>query len=99
VQQIFPLAALALKDDVQQGRASIEQAEKTGKTQRLALAEPLPVYFLYWTAVADADGSVEFLPDRYGRDVPLVAALNGKPFKQRPDAAQAGATPMDDLSP
>ena len=99
VQEIFPLAALALKDDVQQGKAALEKEEKTGKTQRLALDNPLPVYFLYWTAVADADGRVEFLPDLYGRDAPLIAALDGKGVKQSPDAPRQLAMPMDDLSP
>lgn len=99
VQQIFPLAALALKDDVQEGKAALEKEEKTGKTQRLALDHPLPVYFLYWTAVADADGHVEFLPDLYGRDAPLIAALDGKGVKQRADAPHPLAMPMDDLSP
>ena len=99
VQQIMPLAALALKDDVQQGTAVLEKVEKTGKTQRVALDNPLPVYFLYWTAVADADGSVEFLPDLYGRDAPLIAALDGKGAKQRQDAPHQLAMPMDELSP
>lgn len=111
VQQIFPLAALALKDDVQQGTAALQKEEKTGKTQRLALDKPLPVYFLYWTAVADADGGVEFLPDIYGRDAPLITALNGKAAAQRLgephqlampsalDMPAAPAMPSDDVSP
>src|SRR5579864_4551039 len=49
VQQIFPLASLALKDDPEQGQPMLRQAVKTGKTQRIALASPLPVYFQYWT--------------------------------------------------
>jgi L,D-transpeptidase YcbB len=99
VQQIFPLAALALKDDVQQGTATLQKEQKSGKTQRLALDKPLPVYFLYWTAVADADGNVEFLPDLYGRDAPLIAALDGKGVKQRLNAPRQLAMPSDDLSP
>ena len=81
VQQIFPLASLALKDDPEQGQAMLRQEVKTGKTQRIALASPLPVYFQYWTAVADADGSVEFRPDHYGRDGILIEALAGKRVK------------------
>lgn len=99
VQQIFPLAALALKDDVQQGTAVLEKEAKTGKTQRVALENPLPVYFLYWTAVADPDGNVQFLPDRYGRDAPLINALNGMPLKLHPVAAHPGAMAMDEPSP
>jgi hypothetical protein len=41
----------------------------------VALDNPVPVYFLYWTAVVDEDGSVDFRPDRYGRDTTLIASL------------------------
>jgi L,D-transpeptidase YcbB len=77
VQEIFPLASLVLTGDPANGLAPLEKDVKTGKTQRVALDRPLPVYFLYWTAVAGADGAVEFRPDLYGRDRPLIDALNG----------------------
>ncbi len=34
---------------------------------------------LYWTARADENGNVEFSPDRYHRDPPLIAALGFHP--------------------
>src|SRR5579864_9457240 len=77
VQQIFPLASLVLKDDADRGMAVLKQAAKSPQTQRLTLDRPLPVYFLYWTAMADNDGSVEFRADRYSRDPPLIAGLAG----------------------
>ena len=74
VQQIFPLASLAMGDDAPAASA-LDAARKTHDTQRLVLDRPLPVYFLYWTAFADADGTMQFRPDLYGRDTPLIAAL------------------------
>jgi murein L,D-transpeptidase YcbB/YkuD len=75
VQQIFPLASLALTDDAAEGMDRLNQVVKSRETQRLALDNPLPVYFLYWTALAGADGKVGFRPDIYGRDAPLIARL------------------------
>ena len=75
VQQIFPLASLALTDDASEGMAMLNQVVKTHETKRVALDKPLPVYFLYWTAMARDDGEVDFRPDRYNRDAPLIAAL------------------------
>lgn len=68
VEQILPLAAQILSQD---GRAEAERiagAIAQGKTLTLPLPRALPVYFLYWTAQADANGEVRFLPDIYGRD-------------------------------
>ena len=36
---------------------------------------PMPVYFLYQTAFAEEDGTVQFRDDIYGRDAQLAAAL------------------------
>jgi murein L,D-transpeptidase YcbB/YkuD len=46
-----------------------------GPTRGLPLAAPMPVYFLYQTVFAQADGTVEFRDDIYGRDARLAAAL------------------------
>src|SRR4029077_2980301 len=75
VQQIFPLASLALTGDAAEGMAMLTKATKSHDTQRLVLESPLPVYFLYWTALAGPDGQVGFRPDIYGRDATLIAAL------------------------
>ncbi|HXI99940.1 MAG TPA: L,D-transpeptidase family protein [Micropepsaceae bacterium] len=105
VQQILPLASLAMTDDSGKGVGKLNQVIKTRQTQRLVLEDPLPVYFLYWTAVTAADGTVGFRTDRYGRDATLIAALTKAPRKlpaetMRP-MPRMDAEPMDpdELSP
>ena len=80
---------------------------KTRQTQRLALDEPLPVYFLYWTVIAGENGSVQFRPDIYERDAPLIAALKSddrgvKAAKMRagePEAEKPAIADDEDPSP
>src|ERR1051326_6992669 len=98
VQQIFPRASLALTDDAMQGMDKLNAAVKTHNTQRIALDTPLPVYFLYWTAIPEANGMVGFRPDRYGRDASLIAAMRGK-HPPRMDSMSATAQPSEELSP
>ena len=78
VEDISTLAALALADDEAAGGDALKAAIATGETQHLAV-DNLPVYLLYWTAVAGDDGLVGFRGDRYGRDPTLIAALRGAP--------------------
>jgi murein L,D-transpeptidase YcbB/YkuD len=75
VQQIFPLAGLVLADDKEAGIDRLKKTIATGRTQHLTLDQPMPLYMVYWTAVAAEDGAVEFRPDPYNRDKPLIAAL------------------------
>ncbi len=85
VEQIAPLASLVLGGEDPDDR--IVEAIATGETQRLELSEPLPVYVLYWTAFADTDGAMEFRPDRYDRDPPLIAKLGAR--AEKPDKSLA----------
>jgi murein L,D-transpeptidase YcbB/YkuD len=78
VQQIRALGSFALTGDPVAGLEKIDAAIESGETQRLALDAPLPVYVLYWTAIANGDGTVDFRPDVYGRDQELLAALAGR---------------------
>ena len=107
VQQIFPLASLALTGDAAGGMERLTKATKSRETQRLVLDSPLPVYFLYWTALAGPDGQVGFRPDIYGRDATLIAALtktkSSVPVREGPMSTAPGvkASPSeaDELSP
>ena len=76
VQEIQPLASYALTGDVNAGLIQIKSLIDAHETKRIALDRKLPVYVLYWTAIADADGNVGFRSDVYGRDAKLLAALS-----------------------
>lgn len=78
VQQIQPLASYALTGDVNAGLTQIKSAIDLHATQHFPLDRTLPVYVLYWTAIADADGITGFRSDVYGRDAKLLAVLAGK---------------------
>ena len=74
MEQILPLASYALAADL----TAIERITQTidqGETRYLPLQRKLPVYFLYWTAFAGADGEVKFIPDIYGRDKRMIPAM------------------------
>ena len=45
----------------------------------IALSRPIPVHVTYFTAVADADGTVWFTGDPYSKDARLATALAGRP--------------------
>jgi murein L,D-transpeptidase YcbB/YkuD len=76
VEQMLPLASLVLSGDAVAGMNQVQEAIGSGETKRLALEQPLPVYLIYWTAVASPDGGVGFRQDLYGRDKPLISALS-----------------------
>jgi L,D-transpeptidase YcbB len=96
VEAIRPLAALALDDGSQDAEEQIAAAIESRDTQRLPLDRPLPVYFLYWTAIAADDATVGFRRDFYARDEPLTAAM-ASPRGEEPELVSA-VTP-DDVTP
>jgi len=78
VEQIQPLASFVMRGDTQAALGEIHEAIATEATQRFSVDKPIPVYVLYWTVIADQDGTVEFRPDVYGRDEKLLARLGGQ---------------------
>jgi murein L,D-transpeptidase YcbB/YkuD len=92
VEKPFELAALALDDPAWSAEA-LHALTATEETKTILLQRPLPVLILYWTAAVADDGRVNFLPDVYGRDPPIISALGrGFAFRRRPvlrDAVQS----------
>lgn len=72
------LAAQLMAGDPQWTLSTIDAAITTDKTQRVMLPHPIPVFMVYRTAWVEADGTVEFRNDIYGRDKRLYDALTGQ---------------------
>lgn len=74
VEQIMPLASYALAAGPE-SMALIQNAIGRGKTSYLPLARKVPVYVLYWTAFPGKEGTIQFVPDLYGRDARMITAM------------------------
>lgn len=75
-----PLAELLLKNDPEwQPEAIAAQLEGTKTVRvRLAEADQVAVYLLYWTAFAGADGSMNFRDDPYSWDKLLAEKIEAR---------------------
>jgi murein L,D-transpeptidase YcbB/YkuD len=58
---------------------TIHQAIATGVTSRRDLPTPVPVFVIYETAFADANGILQFRPDFYGRDARILQQMQRVP--------------------
>jgi len=68
VQNVRDLSTWLLRDTPGWNRQAIESTIQTGNNMEILLAEPVPVYFVYFTAWASEDGVVQFRDDIYERD-------------------------------
>lgn len=76
VQQILPLAEHVLGLSPEELQRLIDR----GRTDGRRLAQPIPVYIQYWTAIPRDDGHVGFREDVYGRDARMIQAMSaGRP--------------------
>jgi murein L,D-transpeptidase YcbB/YkuD len=74
VQHPARLAEVLLGDDGWTA-SRIEAQIASGKQRIVNLDEKIPVHVTYMTAWVDDSGAVQFRPDVYGRDPPLIQAL------------------------
>lgn len=63
--------------------AKIDQVLESKKTTRVDLENPMPIMLLYWTAEADANGTMHFRKDFYDRDEAIIRGLD-EPFRVSP---------------
>src|SRR5690606_19099817 len=69
VQEVFLLVEWIARYEPgweQPGR--VQEVIASGEAHDVKLTKPIPVFFTYLTAWAEADGRAEFRPDIYGRD-------------------------------
>ena len=78
VEQPMELA-LHLIGDQGWTRERIQAVVDARAERTVNLTAPVPVHLLYWTAWADAAGTLNFRRDIYDRDGPLAAALAEPP--------------------
>lgn len=74
-QDPFGLAETLLAANGGWNRARIDSIVAGGATTPVALAQPLPVYIVYFTIAAEDEGELATFPDLYGRDPAIVAEL------------------------
>jgi murein L,D-transpeptidase YcbB/YkuD len=77
------LALLLLDDPQRWNEQTLEEAIGSGETRSLFVKRKVPVMLLYWTAIADENGTAEFHPDLYQRDAPVLKGLEA-PFRIDP---------------
>lgn len=75
LEKPLDLALFLLRDQPQWDEAALERAISAGRERTIRLNASRPVYVLYWTAWVGDDGQMQFVPDHYGRDAAIAAAL------------------------
>jgi murein L,D-transpeptidase YcbB/YkuD len=75
IEKPIELALYLLKGDPRWNREAFlnELGKKVPTT--VVLPEKIPIYLVYWTAWADEDGTIQFRPDIYNWDTPLLVAM------------------------
>ncbi|HEY3221606.1 MAG TPA: L,D-transpeptidase family protein [Gemmatimonadales bacterium] len=79
IQHPIELAVYLLRNDPRWDRGALLAALDDAEDRSVPLPEPMPIHLLYWTAWADADGTIQFRRDIHDRDAPLFTALRARP--------------------
>jgi murein L,D-transpeptidase YcbB/YkuD len=81
LERPLELARLVLEGTPDWTPERMQAAVDAGKTVRVSLPEPIPMYLFYWTSFVDGQGIVYFWDDIYGWDKRLTAALEDAPVQ------------------
>jgi murein L,D-transpeptidase YcbB/YkuD len=81
LERPLELARLVLEGTSDWNPERMQAAVDSGKTVRVSLPEPVPMYLFYWTSFVDSQGGVYFWDDIYGWDKRLTAALADAPVQ------------------
>ncbi len=81
LEKPLALARAIMEGDPTWTPEAIDETIAGGKTTRAAVADPVAVFLLYWTAYVTPDGQVNFRQDPYGWDTQLIQriAAQGRP--------------------
>jgi murein L,D-transpeptidase YcbB/YkuD len=95
IEKPIELALYLLKGDPRWNREAFlnELGKKVPTT--VVLPERIPIYLVYWTAWADEDGTIQFRPDIYGWDAPLLGAMRASPPTKKVVGTQNIEVPME----
>jgi murein L,D-transpeptidase YcbB/YkuD len=81
LERPLELARLVLEGTSDWTPERMQAAVDAGKTVRVSLPEPVPMYLFYWTSFVDGEGKIYFWDDIYGWDKRLTAALADAPVQ------------------
>jgi Uncharacterized protein conserved in bacteria len=75
IEQPIDLAVYLLRGDPRGNPSAFLRELGKKVPTRVVLPERIPIYLVYWTAWADEDGTIQFRPDVYSWDTPLLVAM------------------------
>ena len=75
IEKPLDLAVFLLRQDPDWNRDALLRELETKVTRSVLLPEQIPIYLVYRTAWADGDSTIQFRPDIYSWDAPLLVAM------------------------
>lgn len=71
------------REEIPAIQQEVSEITTSGEYTRYAMAKQWPVYITYFTMASDVDGNLKSFKDLYGRDAPVLAALDAPRVSDR----------------